>query len=397
MKKRDYIKWGILCFIIFLLVLLYEHKQNEVEQGIILRNQAKEGIKEITLILNAEGLPKDYVYELEVRELLHTKNEADECFSLAKAEIDTDFREVSQKIPAKESYASGQVGAEWSFSPASCIDADYIINEDEIPTEGMVINTTVTLSCGAYEELYTFAFMVEKRTVTQEEQLTASIDAWFEQEMQKEGVLEVVLPNEVDGIHLHWSQPSSYLSLKVLGLELGIVLLLYLRKQEQKKEKEKLRQYSMEQDYPEIIGSLSVLMGAGMTLKQAWNLIANQYIRRKETDGYSKKEAYEEVVLVNRKIQEGESEKEAFLEMMERVPIMCYHRLIRLLLTNREKGTKGLCELLDKEAQGAYEQRILTIRKFGEEASTKLLMPMMMMLLLVMAIILLPAFINFSI
>ena len=174
-------------------------------------------------------------------------------------------------------------------------------------------------------------------------------------------------------------------------------MLLCLRQQEQKKEKEQLRQSSMEQDYPEIIGSLSVLMGAGMTLKQAWNLIATQYIRKKETDGYGKKPAYEEVLLVNRKIQEGESEKDAFLEMIERIPLMCYHRLIRLLLTNREKGTKGLCEMLDKEAQEAYEQRILKIRKLGEEASAKLLMPMMLMLLLVMAIVLLPAFINFSI
>ena len=397
MKKRDYIKWGIIFLLIFSLVFLYEQKQNEVEQGSILRNQAKEGTKDITLILNAEGLPKDYVYELEVREWLHTKKEADECFLLAKAEIDADFKEVSQKIPAKESYASGQVEAEWSFSPTSCIGADYTINEDEIPKEGMLINTIVTLSCGTYEELYTFAFTVQKRVVTQQEQLTASIDAWFEQEMQKEGVAEVALPKEIEGIRLHWSQPSSYLSLKVLGLEVVVMLLLYLRKQEQKKEKEKLRENSMEQDYPEIIGSLSVLMGAGMTWKQAWNLIANQYIRRKETEGYPKKAAYEEVVLVNRKIQEGESEKEAFLEMMERVPLMCYHRLIRLLLTNREKGTKGLCEMLDKEAQGAYEQRILNIRKFGEEASAKLLMPMMMMLLLVMAVVLLPAFINFSI
>ncbi len=397
MKKVYYIKQVILFLVIFLLAFLYEQNNTCIENGVIQRNEAMEGTKEVELILNAEGLPEDYVYKLQVEEVLYSESEAHEWFEIAKAEINHDFEEISIVVPAKEQYASGRIEAEWSFSPANCIHADYSVNQEKVPKEGIVVNAIATLRCGEYEELYTFAFVVKKRVLTQEEEMTAFIDAWFEQEMQKEGISEIVLPEEINGIRLNWSQKSSNIAFKVLGLEIIVALLLYLREKEQKKEKEKSEQNSMEQDYPEIIGSLSVLMGAGMTLKQAWNVMANQYTRRIETDGYQSKAAYKEIILVNRKIQEGESEKEALLEMMERIPLMCYHRLIRMLLANREKGTKGLCEMLDKEAEAAYEQRILNVRKSGEEASTKLLMPMMIMLFLVMAIVLLPAFINFSI
>lgn len=397
MKKANHIKQIILFLLIFGMAVLYEQNNKESSQGIIPRGEPMEGEQEIELILNAEGLPKDYVYKLQVKEVLYTQSEADEFFQQAKAQIDCDFEKIDTVIPAKESYISGKVEAEWSFSPRGYVDTDFNIHEEKIPKEGVVINAVVTLTCGTYEELYTFAFLIEQKELTEEEQLITSLDKWFETEMQKEGSEKILLPEQMNGITLHWSEKGEYISLKVFCLGIVVLLLLYFREKEQQKEAKKLYLNSMEQDYPEIVGSLSVLLGAGMTLKQAWNIMAAQYIKKVKNDGYEKKAAFEEIVLVNRKIQEGAGEKEAFLQMMERVPLMCYHRLIRMLLVNRDNGTKGLCEMLDKEAEAAYEKRILNVRKLGEEASTKLLMPMMIMLFLVMAIVLLPAFINFSI
>jgi len=47
---------------------------------------------------------------------------------------------------------------------------------------------------------------------------------------------------------------------------------------------------------------------------------------------------------------------------------------------------------LRQEVYLALEEKKMTIRKAGEEAGTKLLMPMMLMLVMVMVLILLPAF-----
>ncbi len=51
--------------------------------------------------------------------------------------------------------------------------------------------------------------------------------------------------------------------------------------------------------------------------------------------------------------------------------------------------------LLHEESVKAYEERMDLARKMGEEAGTKLLVPMFMMLLVVMIVIMIPALISF--
>ena len=59
---------------------------------------------------------------------------------------------------------------------------------------------------------------------------------------------------------------------------------------------------------------------------------------------------------------------------------------------NLRKGSSKLGELLTQESEQAFREQINTYRKLGEEASTKLLVPMVMLLALIMVMIMLPAF-----
>ena len=52
---------------------------------------------------------------------------------------------------------------------------------------------------------------------------------------------------------------------------------------------------------------------------------------------------------------------------------------------------------LQEESRMAFEQRILVAKRRGEEASTKMLVPLMLMLMLVMAIVMVPALMEFQI
>lgn len=52
--------------------------------------------------------------------------------------------------------------------------------------------------------------------------------------------------------------------------------------------------------------------------------------------------------------------------------------------------------LLSQEADSAQEDRMSMARKAGEEAGTKLLLPMMLMMVVAMILVLLPAYINFG-
>ena len=65
-------------------------------------------------------------------------------------------------------------------------------------------------------------------------------------------------------------------------------------------------------------------------------------------------------------------------------------------MNSKSKGGSDLCQHLEKEASKAYEQRIMDAKKKGEEASTKMLVPLMLMMVLVMAIVIMPAIIEFA-
>ena len=53
--------------------------------------------------------------------------------------------------------------------------------------------------------------------------------------------------------------------------------------------------------------------------------------------------------------------------------------------------------VLEQEAEDAFEKHHALIRKMGEEAGTKLLLPMVMMLVVVIALIMIPAFLTYQV
>jgi len=62
---------------------------------------------------------------------------------------------------------------------------------------------------------------------------------------------------------------------------------------------------------------------------------------------------------------------------------------------NVRKGGEYFMQMLREEVGEAFAQRKALARKRGEEAGTKLLLPMIMMLGIVLIIIVVPAFMSF--
>ena len=65
------------------------------------------------------------------------------------------------------------------------------------------------------------------------------------------------------------------------------------------------------------------------------------------------------------------------------------------MAVNIRKGNSELLSLLSEESKKAFEERMEKVRKTGEEAGTKLLMPMIIMLVIVMIMIMIPAYMAF--
>ena len=94
-------------------------------------------------------------------------------------------------------------------------------------------------------------------------------------------------------------------------------------------------------------------------------------------------------------LKSGISEARVYKEFGRRCKLKQYMKLASLIDQNRKSGVAGLKQLLEVESVEAWEERKNSAKRLGEEASTRLLMPLFIMLGIVMIMIMLPAFMSF--
>lgn len=155
------------------------------------------------------------------------------------------------------------------------------------------------------------------------------------------------------------------------------------KQQEQRKKR-------MQKDYPDIVHKMVLYIGAGMTTRGAFQKIAGDYEHKKS--GKELSPAYEEMLYACRELRSGVSEASAYEHFGKRTGLQEYVRLSTLLTQNLKRGNSTLLERLREEADRAGEARLQNCKRLGEEAGTKLLVPMVLMLLVVMVLIMIPAF-----
>ena len=176
---------------------------------------------------------------------------------------------------------------------------------------------------------------------------------------------------------------------------LGIGILFFFREEEQMKEQMNERKEQLLKDYPEFIHQLILLIGAGMTLKSAFIRLSENYKKKKQLTN-KKHYLYEELIVTTYEFQAGLSEEEVYRNLANRIGLSSYKRIIELLIQNVKKGTKNLIEMLIREQESSLEMRKEQAKRLGEEAGTKLLMPMILLLGVVLLLVLYPAMCQFQ-
>ena len=147
----------------------------------------------------------------------------------------------------------------------------------------------------------------------------------------------------------------------------------------------------MQIDYPEIVSKLMVFTGAGMSVRASWESIEHDY----EKSGSGKRYAYEEICKMCSGLRTGAPESRVYRDFGRACRTKQYMKLASLLEQNRRSGAADLKAILSMEMVEAWEERKNLARRQGEEAGTKLLLPLVMMLGVVMAMIMVPAFMTF--
>lgn len=389
----------VIAFLLLLIVALLADisKEKIIKDGTIDRDVVGGEEKEISLLLDVEGVLEDEVYSLEILPAQPTEEEAAKYFEKAIETIEQDFKNIGEQIPLQTSYEEGVVEAEWSFDPYGVIDSEGNIYYEKVEGSGTTINAQVELSCGNYEKIYQFAFLVAPKELSPKEEILQQLDAWMEQQMSFEGSGTIQLPTEINGQKMVWSEEKESITPQILLLEVVALVLLWVFSKKKRMKEEQERVYRIEREYPEIVNQLSLLLGAGMTTRQAWNKLTAQYHFKRKAGMVEEKEVYEAITRMTRRFSEGESERAIYQQFTQEVSAPCFHKLMRILLGNLEKGTQGICTRLEEESRVAYEQRIQNAKKLGEEASTKMLFPLMLMMVIVMGIVMLPALVEFQI
>lgn len=282
------------------------------------------------------------------------------------------------------------IEVEWKLGNDGLIQEDgSIVNDDlEMPVQTEI---TVVFRYEEIEESLTKQLTVLPKQQTQAELFWKEWQKELEKkqlESQTEKYLE--LPSVVEGEKVEYQEKHiSKMSLLFAGIFILPVLLILM--EEEKLRKEILyREKELQMDYPEFVEQFVLLIGAGLTVKETWKRIALDYEER----GNERHYVYEEMLVSIKEMENGFAEARAYELFGKRTGLMQYMKFCTLLVQNLRKGSSDLLKLLDYEVADAFRERKENAKTLGEEAGTKLLMPMMLMLIVVFAIILYAAFYN---
>lgn len=284
---------------------------------------------------------------------------------------------------------------EWESNRNDIVNILGEIQEENLTEKGELVELKGFLTYGKEECLYILNVRVFPKTLTAKEKLVQGIQTMVVQaDTKNKAKPTVALPGEINGEKIIWEKKTDYQALYIVFLGIAVSALIYTEEKQKKEKEQKKREKQLEIDYPEIVSQISLLAGAGITVKNAWKKIVSNYQESKAVKGV--RPAYEEMAYTMREMQGGISESESYEHFGKRCALSKYMKLGALLSQNVRKGTKGLVKILDDEAGQALEEKKQMAKRRGEETSTKLLLPMSMMLVVVLIIVIVPAFLSIT-
>lgn len=376
------------------------HSAAKLIDGVYLsRNAYGEGDVEVGLKAEIPGVQEEiFDYLLEERRL--TEEELEKSYTEATALLPEavlngnasleDVRKDLDLVSALEGYPF-QIS--WESDAYSLINTDGTVQNEEL-VGGEIVTLTATFR---YEEWFRelqLPVRVNPVVYTPEELLRARLEELLKEREENTRSGEVMmLPDRIGTEPVIWSEMIEDGSGYFLILVILAACVLYWGRGRELEQKLETRKKELLLDYPEIVNKLALYMGAGMTIRNAFLKMGEDYKKQKEE---KKRYVYEEILMTCYELQGGRSETEAYAHFGKRCQVQAYMKLAALLSQNIRKGSNDLLRILRQEADNAFAERKNLAKKLGEEAGTKLLLPMMMMLCVVMVIIMIPAYFSFS-
>lgn len=142
----------------------------------------------------------------------------------------------------------------------------------------------------------------------------------------------------------------------------------------------KEREVSIAKDFSDMVSKMALLINAGMITREAWEHIADS------GDGI----IYTEMRHAVSDIRNGMSEADAYVDFSTRCGVTYIKKFISMLVQNLSKGNKELVAFLREESALSWEEKKHIVRRQGEEAANKLMLPLGLILIGIFVMILVP-------
>ena len=366
------------------------------------RNTGGDGEYEAELIASDEDGKEIGEAKILVGERLYTESEADKMFEEASEILqktvlgdNESFDHATEDLKLVERLEGYPFIIDWHIDDYEVIHYDGRLEDENIPEGGAVVNLIAEFKYnGRIWELQLPARLFKKEMTPKEKINSELRDLLKKAEEGSVNKESVELPKSYNDDVIVWKEKVEDNSLLILVITLIGGAASYILKDKELKKGIENRAFQMLNDYPQLVSQLVLYLGAGMTMRNIFEKLAQDYIRKSKSSG-KKQYVYEEIVVAVRELSSGVSESAVYENFGIRCQSRQYTRLATLLSQNLRKGNSEMLKILQEESQKAFEEKMDRVRKLGEEAGTKLLLPMIMMLVIVMVIIMIPAYLSF--
>ena len=356
------------------------------ENDSIMRPEVGGTSEKVRLRLEEEG--DEEVYDLEIGPREYT----DEEFAAVAAEAEEYIGEVFLGENESEERVicnlmlpdvdeSGNLRITWESSDPLILSSSGVIKNKQF--EGSVeVRLTATIKDNNHSESVSYDLMVVgEDSLSSFERIKQKV---LDIESETRSEAEVVLPDYLDGVRIERvekDRQSIYTEIMFLGL---FMIAAYVFVQINRlKEAGKKRDHELRGSYYGFVNRLTIHLGAGSVLREALRLAS-----LRERSEYLK----DEISLALKKIESGIPEYRAYTEMGKSIGTQEYLKLMSLISQNLEYGNKNLISLLETEVKSSIYIRKEEIKKRGEQASEKLLIPTSILMILVIGIVIYPAY-----
>lgn len=394
--------WGkyLLCigcgFLFFAAAELADTQGSFVENGQLKRSSCGQG--ELTYEFYVEGLEEEAVKtSISVPEQQLSQEQFDACvpkvLEILQSQMigeNPSLQEVRKNLNLETIVPEYGMEVSWSSEKPELVSALGTLNNEFVAETGETVCLYATLRNGKREQEEKLYVTVYPPIITKTERFLAYAADLMNQNPEEE---LVVLPDTFEESDLSYRSVRKSQNSILIFLGVVAAVCLWFKEKSDIQEEKKRRERSLMEDYPDLISGFLILNGAGYPAKAAWKKLYDDFMRDKKRAVHP---LTGEMQIAVNQMNTGMPETKVYAEFGRRCGVRCYIKFASLLESSIHTGGKNLKKLLEAEMEDAFKQRADIAKRKGEEASSRLLIPMFGMLIVVMVMVVAPAFLSLS-